>query len=269
MGLTYSQHIRETASDFEPGQEPPVFMKSITSWAKMSQSVRLPGAADLTQALNQLEAGLGDRLLDEYEELPVLFDYEVELAFVILEEIDWLRIADSEYMPKIGFFVANDLSARTIAILGEGLKNKLDFWGISKSFPGFLPVAANMWVPHKSSPNAIPCVRLVSRVNDDVRQDQKAQDMIYTPKQMIQFAARRKPDGRPKEGDVILMGTPGGVALQVPRWKARLAGLLSIERFTRLRFVVESSRQTGRFLKQGDRVTVSGGLLGSVSVTIR
>lgn len=39
--------------------------------------------------------------------------------------------------------MTNYLSARSIAILGEGQANRYDYWGAAKSFPGLTPIKEN------------------------------------------------------------------------------------------------------------------------------
>ena len=39
--------------------------------------------------------------------------------------------------------MTNDLSARSIAILGEDQANRYDHWGASKSYPGFTLIKEN------------------------------------------------------------------------------------------------------------------------------
>ena len=56
-----------------------------------------------------------------------------------------------------------------------------------------------------------------------------------------------------KKGDIVLMGTPGGVAFQTPRWLARMASLVSMDRFGKLRAVL---RRDTRFLEVGDQMRI-------------
>lgn len=91
--------------------------------------------------------------------------------------------------------------------------------------------------------------------------------MIFSPLTMLRAIQSAYPGDKLKRGDRIITGTPGGIALETPRWKARLAQLLGFDRFTRLKFVLKSRQD--RFLKPGDRVTVSGEWLGSVTTEIK
>lgn len=268
MGLTYATHIKETGSRFNPNEPPPVFRKKLSSLNTDERPVRVPSRQELIKCAESVEPGLGAKLEKDFAELPPLLDYEGELGFVLLEDIDWQNIHDSRYAPAIGYFIANDLSARTIAVLGEGRENRYEFWGASKSFAGFLPVGRKVWVPRAHRPDAVFSTDIVTKVNGEVRQRQTTTDMIYTPRQMLVFISQKFPDTLPRKGDVVLTGTPSGVALQVPAWKARMADILGFDRMTKLTFTINSARNNKKFLKPGDVVEVSGGFLGEVKTEI-
>ncbi|MDD5556541.1 MAG: fumarylacetoacetate hydrolase family protein [bacterium] len=268
IGLSYAGHAGETGLRRRARTGPPVFEKGPSSLNAMGRPVRMPSRAELIDALERLEPGLGRRADREFADLPALLDYEAELAFVLLEDVDWRRIDERAYAPRMGFFIANDLSARSVAVLGEGRPDRDAFWGASKSFRGFMPVGPTMWVPDALSLDAVVCVILTTEVNGEVRQRDSTGRLLYTPRRMLKAVAARFPDDLPAEGDVILTGTPAGVALRVPAWKTALADLLGIDRFARLSSVIGMAERSGRFLAPGDEVTVSGGPLGSVTTVI-
>jgi 2-keto-4-pentenoate hydratase/2-oxohepta-3-ene-1,7-dioic acid hydratase in catechol pathway len=268
MGLTYSKHIKETASPYDPGTPPVIFRKERISLSSADSKVKLPEQHDVLRKVEQVEPGLSKKLGKKFDKLPLLLDYEVELAFVLLSDIDWKQMDDTNYAPELGYFIANDLSARSIAVLGEGQTNRYDYWGASKSFAGFLPVGSQMWVPDHQHANSVFATTLTTRVNGEVRQEQSTTDMIYTPKQMLAFIAQKYPNHLPQKGDVVLTGTPGGVAMQVPQWKARLGNLFRVNRFIKLASVIRANKNNDNFLKPGDEVIISGGILGEVKTQI-
>jgi 2-keto-4-pentenoate hydratase/2-oxohepta-3-ene-1,7-dioic acid hydratase in catechol pathway len=188
------------------------------------------------------------------------------MGMVLLEDIDPSRLDDPSFAPRLGFFIANDLSARSIGILGEGRPNRHAYWGLSKSFPGFMPVADKAWVPENAAPNGIPCVEIESLVNGEVRQHQSTADLIYAPVQMLRFIRAKFPEAPLSKGTIVLMGTPGGVAMSTPRWLVRLSNLVGLSRFRKLATKLDGD--TSRFLVVGDEVTVRGQGLGKVSVTV-
>ncbi len=56
--------------------------------------------------------------------------------------------------------------------------------------------------------------------------------------------------------------------MQVPAWKVWLADILNMDRFARLRSSIVSSKKNKRFLKSGEVVKVSGGILGEIETQI-
>jgi len=268
MGLTYASHLRETGSEFDPDKPPPVFKKSLSSLNRTSGPIKVPTREDLITCADQIEPGLGKVIDKRFKRLLPLLDYEGELAFILLEDVDWQRIEDSGYIPRLGYFLANDISARAIAVLGEGKANRYEYWGASKSFPGFLPIGQRIWAPHEHVQDSILSTTITTRVNGKIRQRQSTDDIMYTPREMLMYIEQAYPDDLPRKGDVVLTGTPGGVAMQVPAWKAWLANVLDLDRFTKLLFAILSGGRDRRFLKPGDEVVVSADILDSVKTKI-
>ncbi|MEM7436780.1 MAG: fumarylacetoacetate hydrolase family protein [Myxococcota bacterium] len=266
VGLSYAGHIHETASDFDPDQPPPVFKKHPRAFAGDGATVPLPTGEAMFAAAEALEPGLGAEARERLGDVTPLLDYEVELGFVLLEDVDPKDLGQEDYVPKIGFFIANDVSSRTVALLGEGQSNRYDFWGASKSFPGFMPVGAQAFVPRDPHANSLPCVDIETEVNGEVRQQQNTRNMIYTPREMLRFVQAKYPDQPLEAGDIVLTGTPSGVAVRVPRPLVRLANLVGLDRFDKLEAAL--GRDQSRFLASGDEVVVRGDGLGEVSITV-
>ncbi len=267
VGLSYAKHINETASAFDIDLDPPVFAKSSQSVAQDGSLVALPGHAHLQRALESLEPGIGQTLEASNQHLHALLDHEVELAFVLLDDVSPEQLAAADFVPALGFTVANDLSARSIAILGEGQPNRYDYWGVSKSFAGFTPISQPLWVPHMYEPDAIPCIELRTEVNGEVRQLERSDNLIYTPVEMLRAIHRKFPDRALQAGDIVLTGTPGGVIFNTPRWKVRLAEWLGLDRWQKLA-LTQTETRVKSFLQPGDQVRVSAEWLGEVTVTI-
>jgi 2-keto-4-pentenoate hydratase/2-oxohepta-3-ene-1,7-dioic acid hydratase in catechol pathway len=109
-------------------------------------------------------------------------------------------------------------------------------------------------------------VQLTTRVNGVARQDSAAADLMYRPSQLLAAAAGLA--GRDLDaGDIVLTGTPPGVALKVPRWKRRL-GELMLDRFGKLDAAIDMYAHGAGFLRPGDQVEVDAGFLGTRTVTI-
>lgn len=263
LGLTYADHLRETG---EKPQAPVVFLKHCTPMPAAQATVSVPAAAAIHAAIHQLEPELADWLGGHFAALPPLLDYEVEIGMVLLEDVSCQQLDDAGCAPPIGLFVANDLTTRSVQIAGEGSARKLDFWSAAKSFADFLPVGATMWCAATPPLDRLPLLTLETRVNGTVRQSASTHNLLYTPRQLLQHAARHAPDGRLRRHDLILTGTPAGVALQVPAWKRRLAALLP--RRQRIRAAIQSNLHNDRFLRPGDVLSFSAGWLGSRTLTI-
>ncbi|MEM6805357.1 MAG: fumarylacetoacetate hydrolase family protein, partial [Bacteroidota bacterium] len=261
VGLSYAGHINETASEFDPVADPPIFKKAVESISRDNSEVGIPSHTEMLEAIEELEPGIAKQINESNNPLAALMDYEVELGFVLLEDVDLKGLEDGSYLPKIGFFLANDLSSRSLAILGEGQSNRYDYWGVSKSFEGFTPASSQVWIPHTFEENSIPCIRLQTLVNGEIRQDQMSSDLIYTPLEMLQAIHRKYPNAALKKGDWVLTGTPGGVILSTPRWLMRLANMIGLDRFAKLGSKTRED-EVAKFLKAGDVVISKGEGLG-------
>lgn len=175
VGMNYAAHAREG------GAEPP---ERIIIFMKPSHTV----------------AGPNDDLIAPADAHKI--DWEVELA-VIVGRRAWRLGEDDDVRDVIaGYAVANDLSERAWQLEVSGGQ-----WSKGKSGPGFLPLG----------PDVVPAslvdatdLRLRSWVNGEARQDSSTSDLILDVETIIrdlsQFTVL-------EPGDVILTGTPEGVAL--------------------------------------------------------
>ncbi len=268
FGLTYISHAKETSQEILKAG-PPIFIKEVDSLRVRPEFVAIPGQNQLLDMAEKTEPDLEKLIKKECSTINPLLDYEVELAFVLLEDVEWDKINKGISMPKIGFLLSIDYGSRYLQILGEGMKNRLDYWGASKSFPGFLPVNDKIWIPLVGTEDKVLKVDLKCLVNGEIRQHDTTANLIYSPGQMLQYIYSKYPDNLPEKGDVILTGTPDGIALQVSAWKAKLSSLLNFSRFTKVNLIVKSAGKDSRFLKSGDTVTVSGDILGSFTIVIK
>lgn len=255
VGLSYAQHIAETGSPYTPDQPPPLFDKR---WTPTTSTTALPTRDEQLAAAAPLEASLGASLEEQGIALQPLLDYEVELGIVVLEDISPAQLADPDYIPQLGFFVANDVSERSLAILGDGQRDPIAYWGVSKSFPGFLPTGTHAWVPTTPVRDGLPCVQLKTTVNGELRQDGSTRDLIYNTTALLEYAATQ---ATLTAGTWVLTGTPSGVAIQTPGWKVRLSNMLGMDRFDKLSI---KQGEAADFLQPGDVVVVQADGLGSV-----
>ena len=250
LGLTYAAHAAETG---QASADSVVFDKDPEAWTTGDGVVTRPSDAQLLTALHRLDPRHPD-LLAEFGFVPAMLDYEVELGLVLLDGLD-----DPAAPGRVGLVVVNDLTARSLQILGEGTRDRLAYWAAAKSFPGFAPTTARAWVPERFDLDRWPALRLRTRVNGELRQDAEASGMAETPRQML--ARVRAAVGPLPANALVSTGTPAGIALEVPAWKRTLGEWL-LDRPGRLQAALAGfSSETG-FLRPGDVVEVSGGWLG-------
>lgn len=263
LGLTYADHIRETG---EKPDQPVVFVKRCAPTSGELARIEAPTSQALRDVLSALDPDITAWLNPRSGDLPALLDYEVEVGIVLLDNVSETALAAGAALPRLGFFVANDLTARSIQIAGEGTANRLDFWSAAKSLPGFLPVSPRAWCPDGPSPERLPELVLETHVNGALRQSASTQSVIYPLRHLLHAAAATAPGRILRQHDRVLTGTPAGIALSVPRWKRRLGVLLP--RRQRIRAALRGAQGNPRFLQPGDVVRVSAGWLGGFECTI-
>ncbi|EDM76392.1 hypothetical protein PPSIR1_07495 [Plesiocystis pacifica SIR-1] len=259
LGLTFRAHARETAS----AADPVVFEVAPSAWVGLPvhgerQPARLlrPSSAALFEACERLDPGLRQELAG-FGFLPAMLDYEVELALVFPEGLT--RVEELSQPGRVAMAVANDLTARSLQILGEGQGARLDYWGAAKSLPGLAPTAERAWLFESLPLDRWPELRLRTRVNGELRQDASTSLLMETPRQMLgRILASAGP--LPAKA-VVLTGTPSGIAFTVPRWK-RAVGERLLDRVGKLRAAIGGFTSSTRFLRPGDRVEVDAGPLG-------
>lgn len=175
IGMNYAAHAREG------GSEPP---ERIVLFMKPSHTVAGPD--------DDFPASRGAQKLD----------WEVELAIVVGKRA-WNLGPDDDAMSVIaGYTVANDISERTWQ-----LEESLGQWSKGKSGPGFLPLGPVLVPASEVDPSDL---RLQSRVNGESRQDSSTSDLIFDVETIIRDLSTYTVL---EPGDVILTGTPEGVAL--------------------------------------------------------
>jgi 2-keto-4-pentenoate hydratase/2-oxohepta-3-ene-1,7-dioic acid hydratase in catechol pathway len=136
----------------------------------------------------------------------VEYDYEVELGVIIGKECK--RVSEKEALDHVlGYCVANDLSCRD-------LQFKTSQWLIGKSLDGFLPLGNYLVTADEiGDPQSL---QLKCTVNGELRQNSNTSDMIFSVAEIIAFLSRYM---TLLPGDLILTGTPEGVAMGMPEKK--------------------------------------------------
>lgn len=256
MGLTYAEHARETHQS-----TPPVVFEKVCQPSPGATVIRAPDEDTLRACLRQLDPALADRLAAV--PMPLLLDYEVEIGLLMLE--DW-RAGGGCRLPRWGYFLANDVTVRSIQMAGWKAARPLPFWSAAKSFPGLLPVADAVWVPPQPHAEMWPDVELTTHVNGQLRQRARLPDLRLSPAQLLACVAQHAPDGVLRRGDLILTGTPGGIALQVSRFKQAVGQWLP--RARAIQTAWRGQQRTSRFLHPRDTVQMQATGLGQLTLTV-
>jgi len=175
IGMNYAAHAAESGS--QPPTIPIMFLKTPNTVGGPDDAVDIPRLSTKT-------------------------DWEVELGVVIGTRALYLDSPADSRAHIAGYLVANDLSERTFQLDESGGQ-----WSKGKSSPGFSPLGPWLVTADEVDPGAL---RLQSWVNGEPRQDSSTADLIFDVDYIVwhlsQYLAL-------EPGDVVLTGTPEGVAL--------------------------------------------------------
>ena len=175
IGMNYAAHAAESGS--EPPSNLVMFMKSPNTVVGPFDEVAIPRSSTKT-------------------------DWEVELGVVIGRRASYLDSPEDARAHVAGYVTVNDLSERDWQLATSGGQ-----WSKGKSAPGFCPTGP--WLVTGDEVDADD-VRLRSFVNGEPRQDSRTGDLVFGIDtivwQLSQVLAL-------EPGDLVLTGTPEGVAL--------------------------------------------------------
>jgi len=137
-----------------------------------------------------------------------LLDYEIELGLVfgksISKQLKPNETNASDYI--VAFFMANDISARDIQLPQMQ-------WYKGKSYRTFCPAGPYLSVLESGDFELLESLELTLFVNDVIRQQDKATNLVYQPLETILELSKFCDISI---GDVLLTGTPSGCALRAP-----------------------------------------------------
>lgn len=151
-----------------------------TLFAKFPQS--------LTGALDPIEVPEEDHRVD----------YEGELCIVVGEPGRRIAVEDApEHIA--GYAVANDISMR-------GFQGRTSEWLQGKVWEASTPVGPWLVTPEEFPADA----RVLTHVNGELRQEDRVADVVFSPAELVSYASQLI---TLNPGDLILTGTPAGVAL--------------------------------------------------------
>lgn len=130
-----------------------------------------------------------------------MLDYETELSMVIGARCKDVP-EDRAYEVIAGYTIVNDITARDVARIERKEGNQL----LGKMFDTFAPMGP--WFVTADEIDDPMSLALRTRVNGETRQDSTTGNMIWAIPQLVAYLSQMTLDA----GDVILTGTPSGVA---------------------------------------------------------
>jgi 2-keto-4-pentenoate hydratase/2-oxohepta-3-ene-1,7-dioic acid hydratase in catechol pathway len=134
-------------------------------------------------------------------------EHEAELAVVIGRRGRWIS-AEQARSYIFGYTIANDVTARD-------LQRRDGQWTRSKGFDTFCPTGP--WIETDFDPAD---AMITCHVNGEMRQMASTHDMVFGVEQLIAFASTIM---TLEPGDLLLTGTPAGVAALLPRDTVQIA----------------------------------------------
>jgi len=175
IGMNYAAHAAESGS--APPDVPIIFLKTPNTVVGPYDPVTIPKGSSKT-------------------------DWEVELGVVIGKRASYLDSPADSIDHVAGFVLANDLSERTFQLEVSGGQ-----WSKGKSAPGFNPTGPWLVTPDEIEHSKLS---LKSWVNGEPRQHSNTADMIFNVEYLVHHLSQYL---TLEPGDLILTGTPEGVAL--------------------------------------------------------
>jgi 2-keto-4-pentenoate hydratase/2-oxohepta-3-ene-1,7-dioic acid hydratase in catechol pathway len=175
IGMNYAAHAAESGS--APPSSPILFLKTPNTVVGPMDPVSIPRNSSKT-------------------------DWEVELGIVVGARAVYLDSPADSIDYIAGFVAANDLSEREWQLEISGGQ-----WSKGKSAAGFSPTGPWLVTPDELDYRNL---RLRSWVNGEPRQDSTTADMIFDVDYIVWYLSQYL---TLEPGDLILSGTPAGVAL--------------------------------------------------------
>lgn len=175
VGMNYAAHAAESGSP--PPQQPIIFLKPPNTVVGPNDAITIPPGSLKT-------------------------DWEVELGVVIGRQTSYLESPEQSLDHVAGFVLCNDLSERHHQLEVSGGQ-----WSKGKAAPGFTPCGPWLATPEEVDHGSLG---LHSWVNGDKRQSSTTSDMIFSVETLVWDLSQYM---TLEPGDLVLTGTPAGVAL--------------------------------------------------------
>ncbi|HEV7701588.1 MAG TPA: fumarylacetoacetate hydrolase family protein [Pyrinomonadaceae bacterium] len=170
VGRNYAEHAAELGN--EVPKEPLLFLKAPSALIHTGASIVIPPQSAQVEHEGELAVIIGDVCKDLPEDADV-----------------------SEYIR--GYTCLNDVTARD-------LQKKDGQFTRAKSFDTFCPIG-----PHIETELDVTDLRVMTRVNGEIRQDGRTSQMVFQVEFLIRYISQMM---TLLPGDVIATGTPSGVS---------------------------------------------------------
>ena len=218
LGIDFMEQIRKLVEAAMQSENPDGFKRQFTEIEWLSPIPRTPknimavgknyadhakemgGEANTFVVFTKAPTAIAadEQTLSVHADKTSSYDYEGELAIVIGKKgKDIPTKLAFDYI--FGYTIANDLTARDIQ------KNHQQYF-LGKGLEGSCPIG-----PYVVTKDEIPNpqeLTVVTKVNDEIRQNGKTSDMVYSVEQIISDISKTV---TLEPGDIILTGTPSGV----------------------------------------------------------
>lgn len=173
-----------------------------------------------------------------------LLDYEVELGLVIGKEITGPVEVTAENLHEFvaGFVIVNDVSARDVQLpQGQWLKGK--------SYRTFGPTGPILYLLDKEDGPKVHDLDVRLWVNDELRQHANTTQLLYKPEETLIELSQTM---NLSIGDLLLTGTPGGVALHLTKEVMDQIMNPFFPGDKKMMLLMESQKKLSNYLKDGD-----------------
>jgi 2-keto-4-pentenoate hydratase/2-oxohepta-3-ene-1,7-dioic acid hydratase in catechol pathway len=175
LAFNYYDHARDAG--LTPSDEPVIFMKPRTALNEPYKDIICPSFV-------------------------TRLDYEAELAVIIGKETK--KVAEDKALDSVfGYMILHDVSARDIQFKDKQFTR-------SKGIDTFAPCGP--WITTKDEVADPQNLKIVTKVNDKVRQNSSSSNMVIPIRRIISMLSRTM---TLEPGDIISTGTPAGVAMSM------------------------------------------------------
>jgi len=218
-----------------------------------SQHRKESGLSSGRPAFNMIFSKLDSSLCGPFETIiqpdhVQLLDYEIELGLVIGKEItSEMQVTEDNLHDYVaGLVIGNDVSARDVQL------TQLQ-WLKGKSYRTFCPVGPYFYVMDEDEYAYLYDLELELKVNDEVRQSANTDQLLFKPTETLTELSQLM---ELKPGDLLLTGTPGGVAMQLTSDEMNCLTSL-VASYEEKQQVINRQLGLANYLKEGDLIETS------------